>query len=164
MKLEDMRKKIEDDRKEREEKPFFERNFLNIKDYFKYRFLSDVESVPSRVKYFTQEHVRGYSDEDVWNLNAFFLRKIHGPLMAFVKHYEEEGMSLPLEFAEDPAAWLSILKDIEYAFDNEYKKEYEYESYHRHLKNLSEDAVKRHHEKISKGFELFGKYCMNLWD
>jgi hypothetical protein len=118
-----------------------------------------IEEIPSEVKNTYQRLIRGYADVDVYSLNYYILNKIYKPFIAFVRYEEEHGHSLPTDFASDPAAWLVVLSKIEYALTDAYKLENDPE-----YKSLEGDALKEHHKKVQEGFELLGKYMMDLWD
>ena len=89
-------------------------------------------------------------------LNVYIVKKLHPAIKAHVKYETEHGILLPQDFKRDPAAWLNVLRNIEYAFD-ELHKEYSGEMISLKKESMTERAV-----KIQKGFELFGKYLMEL--
>lgn len=94
---------------------------IEIYEFFRYRFIPRITEAPREIKWKLQRLFRGYSDADVWGLNYFIIEKIRPALKAFVKYQEEQGHSLPMDFANNPAAWLVVLKKIEYAFDYVWK-------------------------------------------
>jgi hypothetical protein len=113
----------------------------------------------NEIKWFFQRLIRGYADCDIWSLDVFIVEKIRKPLKAFIRHQEEEGMSLPAEFGDNPTAWLLTLSKIEYAFDQVWMRE----------KNLSDEVMSHgeqveNEKKIAEGFELFGRFFQHLWD
>jgi hypothetical protein len=153
---------LEEDEKRRALKPFLVRIFLDLKDFIWYRFILEIKNWPYDIKIKWQEIFRGYSDSDVWNLGSFIVRKTYIPLKRFVKNYEEHGMSLPVEFASDPGAWLMILKKIEFAFDSVWEDENEMEN--RFTRGMTAEQLKEHNLKVEEGLILFGKYIRSLWD
>ena len=117
----------------------------------------------NKIKWFVQRTFRGYSDVDAVNLTSFIVRKNIKPLKAFIRHQEERGMSLPYDFATDPAQWLLVLKKIEYAFDetllNAIRSD---EGTDRRVMEKEEaDSIKK---RVDEGFELYGRYLLDLWD
>ena len=152
-------------KKEKEEfakKPLLERVFLNTVEFIWYRVILRIKDWPQEIKWKYQGIVRGYSDADLWDLNNFILRKSYKPLKAFIKNYEEFGMSLPNEFATDPAAWLLILKKMEFAFDSYWSDEYDVEN--KFTKGMTPEQIAEHFQKVEEGFTLWGKHMRDLWD
>lgn len=81
----------------------------------------------------------------------------HDLIKELVRYETEQGFALPNDFKTDPAAWLEVLRSIEYAFDELYK-EYSGEP----LKETSQEKMAEREVKIQKGLELFGKYLRDL--
>lgn len=158
----DFLERLEEERKERLQKPFLIRLFLDLTDFIWYRVILGARNWPYDIKFWYQRMLYGYSDSDVWNLNSFIIEKMYAPLKEFVKNYEEHGMSLPTEFASDPGAWLLILKKIEFAFDSVWEDEFEAEN--RFTKGMTSEELKEHSLKVDEGLTLFGKYIRDLWD
>ncbi len=102
---------------------------------------------------------QGYSEEDTKNVRGYTIKKLQPVIKKYVTFEAEQGRTLPLEFQTDPAAWLSILRDIEYAFDWQFAKEFGEEF---HTSDL--EALKVHNERVTRGFELFGKHLRDLWN
>ena len=92
-----------------------------------------------------------YPDEDADKITRFIIDKVRGPLKELVKHEAEYGNvdTLPAEFKTDPAAWLLILQKMEFAFEHEWLKEYDWDGH---------EETAEHEELVRDGFELFGKY------
>ena len=114
-----------------------------------------------KTKWAIQRLFRGYAECDLWNLDLLFVRKFRAPLKAFIRHQEEKGMSLPLEFETDPTGWLLTLAKIEFAFDEVFADDLDKGFVH---KDETQEEFSERQEKIQEGFELFGKYFRNLWD
>ncbi len=130
------------------------------------RFLYRLGEIPTNLKWKWQRLVYGYSDCDVCGLNSFILEKVYPPLKEYVKYQTEKGMSTPQEFAKDPAAWLNVLREIEYAFDEIYKDdEFGYsEEYMGEVKRRTEEESKIRQKRIEDGLVYFGRYLRDLWD
>lgn len=119
--------------------------------------LSDIKD---QIKWFFQRITRGYDDRAMWDLGDYILNCAYKPFKAFVKRYEERGMSLPHEFVTDPAAWLLVLKKIEFSFDYYWNDKHDFSEY---IKKTP-DEIRAENAKVNEGMELFGKYMMELWD
>lgn len=91
-------------------------------------------------------------------LNKTIIINLRDSIKDYVNYEAEHGMLLPKEFKADPAAWLNVLRSIEYSFDELYE---EYSEDYFLDKMSQEDRAKRE-EKIQKGLELFGKYLRDL--
>lgn len=163
MEWKDYLAKVQEERRIHKAKPWFERTLIDIYEYFRYRFLYQLSCLPRASKFWYQEVTRGYSDADVWNLNSFIVRQIYKPLKKFINTYEESGRSLPLEFATDPAAWLLILKKIEFSFDHLWKDDNDAD-YWPPIFNKSDEEIKEFEAKVEEGLVLFGKHIRDLWD
>ena len=96
-----------------------------------------------------------------YNVTDLIFKTIYEPLMDFIEHYETRGMSLPPEFASDPGAWLTILKEIEYAFDSVYEDKFEggFDT-----SWMTPTQKVEHDTRVGKGLEYFGKYLLFLFD
>lgn len=162
MTLEEFHARVEAEEKALNAKPFFVRVPIKIGTYVWCRIILNLPDLPRKIKWKLQRLFRGYADCDLWNLDSFIINKIYRPLKKFVKHQEEEGTSLPQEFATDPAAWLLVLKKIEFSFDHEWREEHElgYDPY----KNLTPEQKIEFDDNVQKGFELFGRHLRGLWD
>lgn len=158
MNIEYFKKQIEEEDKNK-------KWYTKIFHFLWYRIILKAwEGWPYEIKWWYQDLTRGYSDQDTWDVEHFVIRKVHGPLMQFVEDYEEGGMSLPTEFASDPAAWLMILKKIEYAVDQKWKEDFEFDEYHDRWIKMTDEERTKHQKDIDEGLELFGRWLQNLWD
>lgn len=162
MSLEEFHKSMKDEWDRIDNMPWYKLLPIRAWNFIRYRVIGDMSNNLRNIKYFCQEMIWGYSDRDLWNLNAYIIRKMYKPLKAFVKNYEERGMSLPSEFETDPGAWLQVLKKIEFSFDCAWKEENDYD-YHPY-DGLNREQITALGKRIDEGFELFGKYAMDLWD
>ena len=91
-------------------------------------------------------------------MNVFIVKQLRQPIKDFVQKEVESGFYLPEDFKTDPAAWLEVLRNIEYSFDELYK---EYSGEAVSLINKPQKWKERG-DRIQKGFELFGKYLTDL--
>lgn len=74
---------------------------------------------------------------------------LHSMISEYVDWYCEKGLYLPEEFRMDPATWTDILRKIQRAFDLAHTREY-----------IGDVGLKA---EMKEGFELFGKYFLELW-
>jgi len=103
------------------------------------------------IKYWFQLNIRGYSDNEVYNLNYHITRYILPRLKALRNNFHGYPGDLSSEIE-----WALILDDMIIAFElilleNDNFMEY----YKDHQSN---------NDKINKGLELFAKYFLSLWD
>lgn len=122
-----------------------------------------LNDIKNEVKWFFQRVTRGYDDRAMWDLGGYILNHAYKPFKAFVKKYEEEGLSLPHDFVTDPAAWLLVLQKIEFSFDyywNSLHDDCSFDEY----KQKTKEEIHEENKKVQEGMELFGKYMMDLWD
>ena len=91
-------------------------------------------------------------------LNEHVVKTLYPAVKEYIKNETEYGILLPADFQTDPAAWLGVLRDIEYAFDETFK-EYSGE---RISCLMDMEKMEKRNQRIQKGFELFGKYLMEL--
>lgn len=126
----------------------------------------DIKYKIRKIKWFFQRIFRGYSDEDLWNLDWFILQKIRKPFKAFVKYQKENGHGCPIDLYDmgnhenESHKWTKVLEQIEEAIDLKYEDDSGADSW---LDKTLEQQIKDD-KKIDKGFRLFGKYFNGLWD
>lgn len=157
MNIEELHAQIEKEIEDRKNKVWFIRIPLNVWDSIWYRVFS--RDLYHDIKWKLQRLFRGYSDCDTWNINRFTVEKLQPAIKTYVTYEAEHGHSLPQEFATDPAAWLNILRDIEYAFDWMHSEEFA-----DGFPTSVEETRKAHYERVQRGCELFGRYLQSLWD
>jgi hypothetical protein len=162
MDIKDIKAHYRAEEEELEVLPWFIRIPVKIGEFLRYKVWGYVEDFPREFKWEWQRLFRGYADCDVWDVGSFIINKIHAPLKEFARREEEEGMSLPAEFETDPAAWLEIVKKIEFSIDHAWKEENDMDYYP--TKNMGIDEEREFYEHVDEGFLLFGKYLRNLWD
>jgi len=92
-----------------------------------------------------QKLTRGYSDEELWNLDSTICKW----LLPRLKAFKEKTNGYP---TTSPEEWDTILEKIILAL----------ELHNSDLPDNPEQA-RIEGEQIKEGFELFGKYFRNLW-
>ena len=155
-------KQFEAERAAHAVKPWYRRVPIDVGEYIWYRVIRRIRDVPSELRWWWQELTRGYSDCDVWGLSHYIIEKIRPPLKHLISYQKESGHGYPgsLNSSEE---WLEILKKIEYSFDEIYKDDFTMEkSTWETLPTVEEREA--YNKKIQEGFELFGKFLLNLWD
>jgi len=157
-----MKEMVEKDRA-RAAKPWYIRVPLNTMEFIWYRIILSVPDFPRKGRLLWQRVFRGYDDNDVYNINSFVIDKVHAPFKKYVTYQNEHGKSLPLEFAEDPQAWLIILNKMWYAIDDYWKTDHE-DGYGISIMEMTEEKQKAHQARVDEGFLLFGKYLKDIWD
>ena len=127
------------------------------------------------VKHFFQEHIRGYSDEDCWNVAWFIGRKAVPPLQkmrdnfmgtAMRRHTENRHGEIQelkrISVDGEPEAlteqqWRDVLDDIVFAFQWPLKLD---QPDFDHNSQYVNDGVRRQ----KRGLQLFSIYYNDLWD
>lgn len=117
-----------------------------------------IQKINGGLKVWWKKILRPYDDNDIENFNDFILLKLYQPLKDFVSYQAEHGLGLPKEFERDPASWLNILRDVEYAFDELWSEREKSDNFMKAYNNLTEEGKIARQERINKGCELFGKY------
>lgn len=138
-----------------------------------YRLLNTIKYLPQNTKFFIQRIFRGYSDQDLWSLDYWMLKKIRKPFKAFVKHQKENGHSYPSSLIIEKKIdgviknddkgfdrWIKILEQIEEAMDLQWLDYSCDDKWY----NMSSEEFRIAYDKINKGWKLFGKYFGNFWD
>lgn len=95
-----------------------------------------------------QKLTRGYSDEELWSLDATFIKWI----LPRLKTYKEHSIGYPV-FMKSKKKWDDELETMIKAF----------ELYMEDPCDLGEKEREEQNEIIKKGFALFGKRIPNLW-
>lgn len=94
-----------------------------------------------------QKLTRGYSDEELWNLDSTICKW----LLPRLKTFKEKTIGYPPDL-KSPKEWDEILEKIILAL----------ELYNSDLLDSPEQA-RIEGKQIKEGLELFGKYFGNLW-
>lgn len=156
--------------------------FYRVKDFFKY--------LPRKIKWFYQRGKRGYSDNDVWDLDYWFLNVI----VPMLKQLNKSNISYPANLTMEE--WHKILNKMIFYFteaneetsskQNEYDKAFrdilwnngklvdpdnmtkeEKINYnnikHKYFQREKELDLYRNKKK-QQAFTLFSKYFWHLWD
>ena len=94
-----------------------------------------------------QKLTRGYSDEELWNLDSTICKW----LLPRLKTFKEKTIGFPPTL-NSPEEWGDILEKIILALEL-------------HVSDLpdSPEQVRIECKQIEEGLELFGKYFCNLW-
>lgn len=163
MKMADFMKEMVEKDRARAAKPWYIRIPLNTMEFIWYRIILSAPDLPRKGRLLWQRVFRGYDDNDVYNINSFVIDKVHAPFKKYVAYQNEHGKSLPLEFAEDPQAWLIILNKMWYAIDDYWKTDHE-DGYGISIMEMTEEKQKVHQTRVDEGFLLFGKYLKDIWD
>jgi len=101
-----------------------------------------------------QRFFRGYSDVDLWNLDAFYSEIIVKSMKAF----KEKTIAYPPVISFEK--WQEILDDIIFAFEHEGTDWYDLELKE---KNLTEAEKAEIAKRVDRGFEYFKEYYRALW-
>ena len=113
------------------------------------------------IKTWYQRAIRGYSDEDVWDISGFSIDRLYPLFEKYIRHHETKGLSLPKEFAADPGAWLFILSKIEYALRTAWRTKNDPDFKPEVIFSFPE-AMDEHNKTVEEGFQLLGKYLKDL--
>ena len=113
------------------------------------------DNKPSKIKYLWQRAKRGYSDEDLYSIDNYFLKTIV-PMLEWLK---DNKHGVPYEFTIDEQGHEI---DIDLA-DQHWKAELSKMIDHFKAINLYHDT-QNNEKHIQEGFKLFAKYFTNLWD
>lgn len=95
-----------------------------------------------------QKHVRGFSDDEIWNLRDAIISFVTPRMSFFTKWQCEHGKYTPPQYSNHPDVWLNILNKIDRAFEMANDPSYPWDDSSR--------------AEVQEGFELFGKYLTNL--
>lgn len=95
-----------------------------------------------------QKLTRGYSDEELWNLDSTFIEWI----LPRLKTFKEKNCGYPIEMSSKEE-WDEELETMIQAFEYYLKGPF----------SVNAEEREREDKIIAKGFELFGKRIRNLW-
>lgn len=130
--------------------------FDRITFFIKYRIIQ-------QIKFYFQRKIRGYSDDEVWNLDNAIIKFT----LPRLKHLRKHTHGYPIDFyiearADDPnmseeamLEWRKILDKMIYAMELKVKDEYWYPS---------NPTVKMDEAAVQEGMELFFEHFNSLWD
>lgn len=162
MDIKDLKAHFRAEKEEREAQPWFIRIPVNVGEFLYYRVWEYIKNFPTELRWEYQRFIRGYADEDVWDVGSYIIDKLHGPLQEFVQFEEENGISLPTEFETDPAAWLVVLSKIRFSVNHTWKENHDVD--YNPTKGMGIDEKKEFYARVDEGFLLLGKYLRSLWD
>jgi hypothetical protein len=106
---------------------------------------------------------------DTWSMDHTLAMIIH-PMLVQLK---ETTHGYPNQLTEE--RWNEILDEMIWAFDQKNKDNWEEQFYGPYKENPDEplrghfewidyDGMRKHQERMTAGFKLFGEYYENLWD
>lgn len=143
-----------------------------------YRIKDFIRDIPRNIKWFIQRGIRGYSDQDIWGIDYWFIKTI----IPMLKQLKETKHGYPCDMTEEQ--WEKELNKMIHCFEeidedkcsekNEFEEEF-HDAIWINPKNDTEEITKkwinRENEitdyKVrmkNKAFSLFSKYFWNLWD
>ena len=160
-------KRMDRDRKKHPIYYFIHDVYYRIKHYINY--------IPVNVRTFLQRGKRGWGHSDVWGLSHYLSKTISET----VKHLKENNHGHPAGMTE--GKWIDILNEITYGFDL-VKQTVEGDLYYikgqlrrkkwqkiadginkkcgSHDRCMTDEEIKAY----ERGFDLFRKFFINLWD
>ena len=126
-----------------------------------YRIRNILRDAYYSLKYRCQRFIRGYADEDIWNIDSWFLESMKKILPEYLKRNNGH----PISVNEDE--WHEILvtmKGLLYEMDED---ELCKQTYNRELYEIPRDAareiIKEAENNKEEFFRLFSKYFNHLW-
>ena len=120
----------------------WERLYMPIYRFFRWRIWTPVRY---DFNYFLQRHIKGWSIDESWSLYSHICYRYIKPL----KHMRANLHGYPYQIGMK--GWKLVIDQIIWSFESVIREDF--------FKPGSEEGKKQ-----QKGFELFGKYFMNLWD
>lgn len=126
-----------------------------------YRIRNTFRDAYYNLKYRCQRFVRGYADEDIWNVDNWFLESMRKILPEYLKRSNGH----PVAVSEDE--WYEILTTMMKLLYEMDEDELCKRTYNRELYEIPNDAAREITEKAENNkeefFRLFGKYFNHLW-
>ena len=126
-----------------------------------YRIRNILRDAYYNLKYRCQRFIRGYADEDIWNIDSWFLESMKKILPEYLKRNNGH----PISVNEDE--WHEILvtmKGLLYEMDED---ELCKQTYNRELYEIPSEAareiIKEAENNKEEFFRLFSKYFNYLW-
>lgn len=116
-----------------------------------------IKNLIREIKYFIQRGKRGYSDEDIWNLDSYLMEWLPKALRQLAEHH----IGYPTGLSEKK--WISILNKMADGFDAERVNDNLYFD----GKITVDECIKGEkiaNKKLQNSLKLFVKYFRNLWD
>lgn len=126
-----------------------------------------MRTVTLKIKWFFQKLFRGFSDDELWNLDNTIAKWI----LPRLKRFKKDSIAFPAELGI-PDKWDEILDKMIWSFDyivnqdkyedeimEKYKdNELDEEGHYRWIKDANELS-----KKCQEGLDLFGTYFRSLW-
>ena len=126
-----------------------------------YRIRKTFKDAYYNLKYRCQRFVRGYADEDIWNLDLWFIKAMKKLLPEFIKRNNGHPSDLT---EEEWYEILTIMIKLLYEMDED---ELCKRIYNREFYEISNEAAREITEKAENNkeefFRLFSKYFNHLW-
>lgn len=126
-----------------------------------YRIRNILRDAYYNLKYRCQRFIRGYADEDIWNIDSWFLESMKKILPEYLKRNNGH----PISVNEDE--WHEILvtmKGLLYEMDED---ELCKQTYNRELyeipSEVAREIIKEAENNKEEFFRLFSKYFNHLW-
>ena len=126
-----------------------------------YRIRNILRDAYYNLKYRCQRFIRGYADEDIWNIDSWFL----GSMKKILPEYLKRNNGHPISVNEDE--WHEILvtmKGLLYEMDED---ELCKQTYNRELyeipSEVAREIIKEAENNKEEFFRLFSKYFNHLW-
>lgn len=143
-----------------------------------YRIVDFIKYIPKNIKWFIQRGIRGYSDQDIWGMDYWFIETI----IPMLKQLKNTKHGYPCNMTEEQ--WEKELDNMIYYFEeidenkcsekNEFEEDFQktiWENYDKNKDEIREKWIQREYEisdyrthMKDKAFKLFSKYFWNLWD
>ena len=131
--------------------------------------------IMKKLRFIKQRVKRGYADEDVWDMNNWFIETV----VPMLKQLKQEKHGYPCDMTEKE--WDDILDEMIFNFteldedtcsmQNEYWEKYynspdneEKEELRKKWLKRAEEINKYQNDCKNKAFELFSKHFWSLWD
>jgi len=126
----------------------------------------------NNIKYFIQRGKRGYSNQDLWNVDSY-LCEIIPPM---VRHLKDTQTGCPSEFFDASKVndecwkWKAVLEEIAQGFEAAQEIGNTHCSYRKNNDNGSfsyefdEERAKQLRAKFERGIELLKETFFGLWD
>lgn len=104
------------------------------------------------------------SSRDISDIRRKTIETLAPIIDTYVDFYAEHGITLPVEFEQDPTTWTNHLRTIQRAFNLEEDALADRGEIYDAWKRNRDDLVTKLEAERQEGFELFGKYLQVLVD
>lgn len=123
--------------------------------YYKcYRGVRNVRHAPYEVKYFVQRGRRGWSDQDLWNVDVFLVDMLVGAL----EQYKKESFGHPADTTEED--WETTIDEIIWGL-----RQYQlfWDNWHELKIDDYIQAEKEAMNALARSFRLLGENLPGIW-